>query len=105
MKKIVTLFAAVICLSVTAKESILSYMNNSVQETEIVSNGESITVYMIKQLSNSMWSKTIKKGVYDSESKKLTVDRDTYRVTENTYSGGGREKYDYQAGGIYFFNL
>ncbi|MBQ0061770.1 MAG: hypothetical protein KBT15_08365 [Bacteroidales bacterium] len=106
MKKIATLFVAVVCLSATAKESVLSFMNTPVQETEIASKGVRITVYMIKQIGNGghAWSRTTKSAMYNDDGS-ITVGGDTYTVRENSYTGGGRENYRYQAGGIYFFNL
>lgn len=109
MKKALALFASLAIIGFVSSNEIQATTNsNSISTSSEISssaNTRTITVYMIKQLSSHSWSKTTKKGIYDSDDNTIKVDGDTYSIRTNSYSGGGRENYDYQAGGIYFFNL
>lgn len=78
-----------------------SYGKSNPVATEVMSV-RNITVYMIKSHSSAMKSAT-----YDTDSNTITVDGDTYTVSENPdYGRGGKTgQYAYMAAGIYFFNL
>ena len=108
MKKSLTLIATLAIIGLVSSNEIQATTNsNSISASAEISstaNTRSITVHMIK-LNGHLWVKATKKAIYDSDNNTIQVDGNSYSIRANSYSGGGRENYDYQAGGIYFFNL
>ncbi len=59
--------------------------------------------------NGSVWMKTKKTGIYDSNNNKINIGGTPYEVKENPYYGDddshGRGAYRYVAAGQYYFNL
>lgn len=113
MKKLLVLsFILGLFLCVNAENK--NEEKKSVKEvtTEVSIEG-SVTVYMIKKLSNNgMTSSAKKSGYYDSDDDTLTVDGKTYDVSYNPYydedepfNKHNKACFKYVAHNIYFFNL
>lgn len=71
------------------------------------SNFRKVTVYEI-QVPRLGFEETIKRtlsGLYNPDDNTISIHGKIRTVQKNTYTGAGRENYEYQASGIYFFNL
>lgn len=105
MKKILLVIVSMVIAAVASNE-----LNATVKAfstyTEVIpaESTRVVSVQMIKR-SGNLWVKSSKSGLYDSERNTIKIGDEIYNVSDNSYSGGGRENYSYQAGGIYFFNL
>lgn len=100
-------FASILCmvgmLNVSAANSSTS-VSTSVCAT---SNFRKVTVYEI-QVPRPGFEETIKRtlsGLYNPDDNTISIRGKIRSVQKNTYTGEGRENYEYQASGIFFFNL
>ena len=105
MKKIVALlFAAALAVF---SASVYAHATETVSDTQM-SARYTVTVYWIRNVGSGSGVVTTKKsGTYDSDENTITIDGSTYRVSGNRYYGDGssRGRYEYVAGGEYYFNL
>lgn len=105
MKKIILSVLAVMTLS-SGVLTATNFRELNTISANIQSEAQRVTVYMIKK-RGSFVSKTRKSGSYNEDTNKITIDGDTYRVSENPYYGDDSSfgSYRYVAGGCYYFNL
>lgn len=112
MKKLVflTLNALFLMSSVNvliAKTDFVKNIDLSNSEVKAVSEQTIPVMKIVRQ--SAAWIKVKTSGQYNSESNMITIGRYSYSVKKNPYYGGeksgGRENFEYYAGGEYFFNL